>query len=198
MSILAQKVSEPTEEDWNQLKRVVKYLKATNKLKLQLSNIRSDRLMLFGYADATWADDRIERKSNSGRIIYFNGGTISWSCNKQSMVASSSCEAEYISLCEASKEVKWLRQLLEEMHEQFDTPTIIYEDNQSCIALVRDHKFSYKTKHIDTRYKMIRDLVKKEVIKCEYCPTEEMVADLLTKPLSSVKHDYFRKMCNMV
>lgn len=198
ISILAQKVSEPTNEDWNQLKRVVKYLKATHKLRLRLSNIQSKNLALYGYADATWADDRIERKSNSGRIIHFNGGTISWSCNKQNMVASSSCEAEYISLCDASKEVKWLRQLLEEMHEQFDSPTIIFEDNQSCIALVRDHKFSYKTKHIDTRYKMIRDLVKKKIIKCEYCPTEEMVADLLTKPLSSIKHNYFRKLCNMV
>lgn len=198
VSILAQRVSNPSNEDWNQLKRVVRYLKSTHQLKLKLSMVQSDKLALFGYADATWADDRFERKSNSGRIIYFNGGTISWACNKQSMVASSSCEAEFISLCEASKEVKWLRQLLVEMHEPIESHTTIYEDNQSCIVLVRDHKFSYKTKHIDTRYKMIRDLVKKGIIDCEYCPTEEMVADLLTKPLSSIKHDYFRSKCNLV
>lgn len=198
VSILAQKVSHPSIEDWNQLKRVVKYLKSTHQLKLKVSNLQSGDLSLIGYADATWADDRIDRKSNSGRIIYFNGGTISWSCNKQNMVASSSCEAEFISISEASKEVKWLRQLLEELHETICSPTTIFEDNQGCIDLVRDHKFSYKTKHIDTRYKMIRDLVRKKIIECQYCPTEEMIADLLTEPLSAIKHNYLREKCNLL
>lgn len=198
VSILAQRVTKPTNEDWNQLKRVVKYLKSTHDMKLKLSNIQSNNLSLFGYADATWADNRSERKSNSGRIFFLNGGTISWACNKQSIVAQSSCEAEYISISEAAKEAKWLRQLLEEMNEHFSGPTLIYEDNQGCIEMVRDGKFSFKTKHIDTKYKMIRDLVKKEIIDCEYCPTEEMIADLMTKPLSVVKHNYLREKCNIV
>jgi len=84
------------------------------------------------------------------------------------------------------------------MHEQISTPIVIYEDNQGCIELVRDSKFSYKTKHIDTKYKHIRDLVQNGDILCEYCPTEEMVADLLTKPLSAAKHEYFRSKCNVV
>lgn len=198
VSILAQKVSKPTANDWEQLKRVVKYLKSTHNLKLKLSNICSENSSLYAYADATWADDRIDRKSNSGRIVFFNGGTISWSCQKQNTVAGSSCEAEFISICKASKEVKWLHQLLEEMNEMISTPIVIYEDNQSCIEIVRDHKFSYKTKHIDTKYKMIRDLVKKNFIDCLYCSTEEMIADLLTKPLSFVKHEYLRAKCNLV
>lgn len=151
VSILAQKVSHPSDEDWNQLKRVVKYLRATHQLKLRLSNVQTKDLSLFGYADATWADDRVDRKSNSGRIIFFNGGTISRSCNQQSIVATSSCEAEFVSISEASKEVKWLRQLLAEMNEHINSSTVVFEDNQSCIELVRDHKFSYKTEHIDTR-----------------------------------------------
>lgn len=197
VSILAQKVSKPTGEDWNQIKRVVKYLKSTQKLKLKLSNIQSGETSLIGYADATWADDKIDRKSNSGRIFYMNGGTISWACHKQSIVAQSSCEAEFISIAEAVNEVKWLRQLLEEMHIKIESATTIYEDNQGCIELVRDGKFSHKTKHIDTKYKMIRDIVKKGIIKCEYCPTEDMVADLLTKPLSATKHNYLREKCNL-
>lgn len=176
----------------------MKYLKSTHQLKLKLSNIQSDKLALYGYADATWADDKVERKSNRGRILFYNGGTIGWSCNKQNMVATSSCEAEYVSLCEATKEIKWLRQLLEEMHEKMDYPAVLMEDNQSCIVIMRDHHFSYKTKHIDTRYKMVRDLFKKEIINIEYCPTEEMVADLLTKPLPITKHEYLREKCNVV
>lgn len=198
VSILAQKVSKPLTSDWDQLKRVVKYLKSTQHLKLKLSNVELGDLSLFCYADATWADDCIDRKSNSGRITFFNGGTISWSCTKQNTVATSSCEAEFISISDASKEVKWLKQLLEELHEEISMPVVIFEDNQSCIELVRDHKFSYKTKHIDTKYKWIRDLAKKNVIVCKYCPTDEMIADLLTKPLSNVKHNYFVDKCNLV
>lgn len=198
ISILAQKVCKPTTEDWNQLKRVVKYLKATHEMKLSLSNIQLGEQKLFGYADATWADNKIDRKSNSGRIFYLNGGTISWTCRKQSIVAQSSCEAEFISIADAINEAKWLRQLLAEMHVGHDAPTVIYEDNQSCIDLVRDSKFSYKTKHIDTKYKMIRDIIRKKIIRPEYCPTEEMVADLLTKPLSAIKHNYLRDKCNLL
>lgn len=142
--ILAQKVSQPTNEDWNQLKRIVKYLKATHQMKLKLSNVQSEDSALIAYADATLADDKIDRKSNSGRIIYLNGGTISWGCNKQGMVTKSSCEAEFISISQASNDVKWVRQLLEEMHERIDESTVIFKDNQSCIDLVRDQKFSYK------------------------------------------------------
>lgn len=166
-------------------------------MKLKVSNVQSSNLTLYGYADAIWADDRIERKSNSGRVICFNGGTISWSCNKQSIVATSSCEAEFIAISDASKEVKWLRQLLEEMNVKFDDATTMFDNNQTCIELMRDYKFSCKTKHIDTRYKMVRDLVKRKIIKCEYCPTEKMVVDFLTKPLSAIKHNYLREKCNL-
>lgn len=106
--------------------------------------------------------------------------------------------AEYIAILEAAKEAKWLRQLLDEMNEAISAPTLIYEDNQGCIDLVRYNKFSFKTKHIDKKYKMIRDFVKKKIIECEYCPSDEMVADVLTKPLSLVKHNYFREKCNVV
>lgn len=126
---------------------------------------------MYGYADATWAYDKSDRKSNSGRIMYFNGGTISWGCNKQNVVASSSCEAEFISIAEASKEVKWLRQLLEEMNEPIETPTTIYEDNQSCIELVRDSKFSYKTKHPNAQIMHIF-LSKKDTNYAQLCRLE--------------------------
>lgn len=63
--MLAQKVTQPSNEDWNQLKRVVRYLIATHKMQLKLSNIRSNELALYGYADATWADDRIEQQTHN-------------------------------------------------------------------------------------------------------------------------------------
>lgn len=196
VNILAQKVANPTMEDWSQCKRVLKYLKSTSQLKLNLSNDENEQ-SLVGYADANWAEERTERKSNSGRIYFYNGGTIGWSCQKQSIVATSTCEAEFISLSEASKDAKWLRQLLEEIHYPINEPTLIYNDNQSCLRLVNDDKFSFRTKHIDTKYKLTKDLVKKGIIRCTYCPTEEMIADILTKPLTAPKHVTLREKCNL-
>lgn len=99
VSILAQKVSKPNQEDWNEVKRVVKYLRGTATLSLTLG-ADSDNESLIGFADANWAESRIDRKSNSGYVFRLFNGTISWSCKKRTCIALSSTEAEYIALSE--------------------------------------------------------------------------------------------------
>ncbi|XP_036345698.1 secreted RxLR effector protein 161-like [Rhagoletis pomonella] len=101
VSILAQKVSNPTQNDWNQLKQALKYLKETSNIKLKLSRVDSKESDLIGYADANWAEDRNSRKSNSGYAFFYNGGLINWTCRKQSCVSLSSTEAEFIALSDA-------------------------------------------------------------------------------------------------
>lgn len=196
VSILSRKVSNPTKGDWNELMRVVRYLKGTCEFKLRLSN-RNHNENLLGYADADWAENRIDRKSNSGYIFKFNGGTISWACRKQTCVSLSSCEAEYIALCEASQEMIWLRKLLNEMHATQHEPTILFEDNQSCIKSVENSKFSNRTKHIDTKIHFVHGIGETKELKVIYCPTSEMVADLLTKPLNHIKLKKFRLMAGV-
>ena len=83
---------------------------------------------------------------------------------EQTLVDSSTCEAEYIALSKAAKEAKWLRQLLTNLHIHIEKPIIIFNANQSCLRLLNDDKFSFKTKHMDTKYKMRKDLVKKGII----------------------------------
>lgn len=198
ISILARKVSEPNEEDWNQLKRVVKYLKSTADLKLYLSDNQEEKQELFGYADANWAEDKATRKSNSGYVFFFNGGVIGWACRKQGCVSLSSTEAEFIALSDACQEIAWLRRLLSDIHIDCKEPTLLYEDNQSCLKLIKEEKFSNRTKHIDTKFHFVKDYMDKGVVKCEYCPTGLMVADLLTKPLPVVKHIELRDKCKLV
>lgn len=99
--LVSQKVEAPTEMDWNQLKRVVRYLKGTINIKLKLSNIKNNHDLIVGYADADFAKDRIIRKSNSGIVFFVNGGVCSWSCRKQTCVALSSAEAEFVALSSA-------------------------------------------------------------------------------------------------
>lgn len=108
VSILTQKLSAPTQNDWSNAKHVVKYLIGTRSIKLNLSNVRGGEQNLFGYADADFAEDRLTRKSNSGHVFSLNGGLISWSSRKQTVVSMSSTEAEFVSLSDACREVMWL------------------------------------------------------------------------------------------
>lgn len=195
ISIMSRKVSCPTQQDWNELKRIVRYLKGTKDLKLTLSS-SSDRSGLTGYADADWAECRDDRKSNSGYVFKFCGGTISWACRKQTCVSLSTAEAEFVSLSEASQEAVWLQRLLEDLGEKAEAVTI-FEDNQSCLKMLDSEKFSNRTKHISTKFHYAKDLKTNGTIKYVYCPTESMAADLLTKPVPRVRLEVLRKACGL-
>lgn len=126
-------------------------------------------------------------------MFSFNGATISWACKKQTCVALSSTEAEYVALAEACQEAVWLRNILEDFGEKQEQPTTIFEDNQSCIKLVHRDKYNKRTKHISTKYNYVKNLSDTNVTKYEYCPTETMTADMLTKPLSQIKIKVLRQ-----
>lgn len=191
ISILAQKVSRPTQADWIELKRVVRYLKGSTDLKLLLGK-PNDNVPLFGYADANFAEAKIDRKSNSGHIFFVFGAAVSWSCRKQTCVALSSCEAEFVSLSDACKEAVWLRRLLEEFDLDIKEPTLICEDNQSCLKLIEEENLTRRSRHIDTRRFYVKEHIVNGTIRCEYCSSENMLADMLTKSLPAPKLEKFR------
>ena len=108
------------------------------------------------------------------------GGPISWLSKKQSVVALSTSEAEYVVLSLATQEAIWIRRLLTELNIS-TKPVMLMEDNQAAIAIARNPVAHARTKHIDIRYHYaLRD----HIIHVHYCPTSDMLADLLTKPLS--------------
>ncbi|KAK2577550.1 hypothetical protein KPH14_012917, partial [Odynerus spinipes] len=158
VTILSRKMQNPTETDWKEAKRVARYLKGTMNYVLKLGNTKNCNEELVGYADADWGEDKKDRKSNSGYVFQYYGSSISWACRKQTCVALSSAEAEYISISEACQEGLWLIKLLEDFQKKVQLPLMMYEDNQSCINLIKNDKFSKRTKHIDIRYHHIKDL----------------------------------------
>lgn len=192
IAILAQKISKPTKYDWNELKRVVQYLKGTANYQLYLA--ARDKSDLIGYADANWGESRHDRKSNSGFVFMLNGGVVSWCSKKQNCVALSSTEAEVIALAEATKEVIWIKQLLFEIGQEINIPITIYEDNQSCRHMILNGNASNRTKHIDVRCHFVKDHIKEGLINCLYCSSGEMIADILTKPLQRIKFEKFRSL----
>lgn len=187
VSILSQKVSHPDTKDLVEVKRVIKYLAATKDLCLRLSNKNSDHSDMLFYSDANWAEDRTDRKSNSGYIGFVSGGTISWACHKQACVSLSSTEAEYVALTEATQELLWLKDLCKEFSIKIQYPVQIKADNQSAIKIVSNQKFSNSTKHIETKYHFIKSIKEQNIIGLQYCPAEYNIADMLTKPLAAVK-----------
>ena len=85
----------------------------------------------------------------------------------------------------------WLRTFLKELFGATMEPTTLYCDNQSAIALAKDHQYHARTKHIDIRFHFIRWIVENGSLALVYCPTEDMIADTLTKPLPSAKAKHF-------
>lgn len=94
-------------------------------------------------------------------------------------------EAEYTALSEACKELIWIRRLLEDMNCKQEGPTVMFEDNVSCINFVEVQRQSRRSKHIDTRMHFTRELVENGTAILKYCASENMTADLLTKPVGS-------------
>ena len=142
----------------------------------------------------TGAGSLDDRKSTTGFVFDF-GGPISWQSKKQPTVALSSTEAEYMALTQAAKEAIWLQGLLSELGIKETRPTTILEDNQGCIALAKNPTSHARTKHIDIRHHFIRETLENERIKLKYCPTADMVADILTK---AIPKDQFEKLRNML
>lgn len=183
----------PSSKHWVAVKRIFRYLKGTDSFGLFYSRHHNNEFV--GYSDSDWAGDKTDRKSTSGYCFKIGDSLISWRSNKQTCVALSTAEAEYVALAAASQEAIWLNELFRDMNFEYDSPMTIYEDNQSAIALANNPRNHPKTKHIDIKYHFIRDLVKQSRIKIEYCPTELMLADIFTKPITT---DKFIKLRNMI
>ena len=91
------------------------------------------------------------------------------------------------------KEVTWIREILKSFGITTSEATLVYTDNQSCIAMVENKKQSNKTKHIDIKYHYVKEEVERKQVILKYVPTEHNVADLMTKPLGRIKTEQLRK-----
>ena len=187
--LLSRKSENPSQQDWKAVKRVVGYLKGTQDEKLK---IQSNGKRLTMYVDADWAQDRESRKSTSGFTILFGDSCISWKSKKQTCVALSTCEAEYIALSESAKELLWILQLTKDMELDQHNPIPVYEDNQATIKVAENEKSNFRMKHLDIKFHKIRELITSGVIQLHHCPTDKMIADILTKPLPRIRFEDFK------
>jgi hypothetical protein len=192
-------MSNPAKHHGHALKNLMRYLRSTLKQKLRFGPGGEHENQLVVYTDADWASDKTDRKSISGGVAMFYGGPISWASKKQNSVATSSAESEYISQAMFTKQGQWLAEVLRSMKaskliNENGLTVQMYGDNQGALALVKNPQLHERSKHIAICYHFIRDLAEKGMLRIDYIPTSEMVADGLTKPLGRVAFKRFKDM----
>jgi hypothetical protein len=147
---LAVYTANPSTQHYGALKRTLRYLagiKAYGITYRKPENTQNDDNLFHGFADAAFANNN-NGKSTSGYVYLLSGGAITWKSKKQTTIALSNTEAEYIALSEAGREALWLRNLYNELGFLHKDPTIIKGDNKGSISMMKNAQFHQRSKHI--------------------------------------------------
>ncbi|CAM8943929.1 unnamed protein product [Rhodiola kirilowii] len=172
--------AEPRESHVKAVKRILRYLKGTEKLVMWYPRVKS--LSLEGYSDADFAGDRTDRKSTSGMAQFLGSCLVSWGSKKQNSVALSTAEAEYVAAVAYFAQILWLRNQLSDFNLHFNQVPILC-DNTSAISIAKNPVQHGKTKPIEIKHHFLRDCVEKELVTINFCRSEDQVADIFTKAL---------------
>jgi len=189
VGVLSKYMASPTTVHWQVAKGLLRYVASTAAHGIIYGGSNTEALTIEGYCDADYAGDVDTRRSTSGYVFTMAGGAISWASRRQATVAASTTEAEYIAAATAVKEALWLRQLAADLHERTTTITI-KADNQSAIKLLKNPVSSMRSKHIDVAYHFARERVARKEVTFHYISTEQMIADVLTKPVNAAKLEF--------
>ncbi|KAL6054460.1 Cysteine-rich receptor-like protein kinase 25-like protein [Balamuthia mandrillaris] len=184
LSQLTRFCSDPSKHHWAAAQHTLRYLKHTQNTCIVYDGNAPNADRLIGYTDADFGGKEKKQKSTSGYGFTLCGGPISWSSKKQSDIALSTSDAEYVAACHATKEAVWLRQLLKDLKLPQQGPTELFEDNQTAIKIAENPIIHDRSKHIDVKYHYVRQKVKRKEVKLIYVPSGENIADAMTKSLA--------------
>ncbi|KAE9223517.1 hypothetical protein PF002_g14939 [Phytophthora fragariae] len=156
-----------------------------------------DLLRVEAYSDADYANDKEDHQSVSGYVTMVNGSVVSYGSRKQGLNAQSTMESEYIAMNEGARDIMWLRGLCDELRWRYDTPKL-WCDNTAAIALSKKPRKHNGSEHIENRFHYVRNLEDRELLEVQHCRTDQMTADILTKPLARVKFEFFCSLLGVV
>ncbi|KAI0499127.1 hypothetical protein KFK09_020028 [Dendrobium nobile] len=188
-NMICQKMHQPSGQDFNALKRLLRYIQGTQQFGLPITR---GPLHLRSFSDSDWASNPLDRKSISGFCSFLGNSLVSWCVKKQLTVAKSSTEAEYRSLASATSDIIWLQRLLADFHITLTAPTSLSCDSSSALALANNPVFHARTKHIEIDYHFIRERILSKEIDVQHINSVDQPADILTKPLSLARFRLLR------
>ncbi|MDV3183817.1 MAG: Ty1/Copia family ribonuclease HI [Sweet potato little leaf phytoplasma] len=179
-----------TTAHWNLVKRILRYLKTTSSHGISFCNL--GHLSLTSYTDADWANCPDDRRNTSGYCVFLGSNLVSWSSTKQKVVSRSSAESEYRGLSNAATELGWIQSLLSELGLSPSSPPLLLCDNSSATYLAANPVFHSRSKHIEIDHHFIREKVLRKQLFVRFVPSEDQLADILTKPLATSRFQSLR------
>ncbi|KAL0546795.1 hypothetical protein IC582_016708 [Cucumis melo] len=184
IGIISRYQSNPGRDHWTTVKNILKYLRRTKDYMLVYG---SKDLILTGYTDSDFQTDKDGRKSTSGSVFTLNGGGVVWRSIKQSCIAESTMEAEYVAACEAAKEAVWLKKFLIDLEvvPNMHLSITLYCDNSDVVTNSREPLSHKRGKHIEQKYHMIRKIVHRGDVTVTKISSEQNMADPFTKALTA-------------
>ena len=195
VGVLGRYQSNPSMDHWKAAKKVMRYLQGTKDYMLMYR--QTDNLDLVGYSNADFVGCVDSRKSTSWYIFIMVGGAVSWRSVKQTLSATSTMEAEFVSCFEATSQGVWLNSFIYGLRlmDSISRPLRIFCDNSAVVFLDKNNKNGSRSKHIDIKYLAIREHVKEKQVVIEHISTELMITDPLTKGMPPMKFkDHVDKM----
>ncbi|XP_019160488.1 PREDICTED: uncharacterized protein LOC109157062 [Ipomoea nil] len=187
---LCQHMHAPTATHWEQLKRVLRYVKGTVNFGLQVR--KSSSREIHAFSDSDWAGCSEDRKSTSGFAVFLGSNLVSWVCKKQRTIARSYIEAEYKALADACAEVIWIMSLLREICVTGISVPKLWCDNLGATYMCANPIFHARTKHVEIDYHFVRDKVITGEIQLNFISTKDQLADIFTKALSGPRFSFLR------
>ena len=211
---LSQYSNNPAEEHYNAVKQIFKYLKATRtegiyfwrkdprddlpdlplpKVTKQTHQVDpstycDEPTLIHGAVDSDWAGDTNHRKSVTGIIIKYAGGTIYFKTKFQDTIAMSSTEAEFTAACDAAKAILYIRSILDEINISQDEATTLYIDNNGALLMANAQQPTRRTRHMDIKHFAILDWVERDLVVMKRINTTDNYADSMTKSLGRQLH----------
>lgn len=184
VNVLSRHQTNPTEEDWKMVTRLMRYLKGTKSLGLRYTG---DKEGIESYSDASFADCK-NSLTTCGYVIKLFGDSISWRTHKQTYVALSTCQAEYIAMSEASQEMLSIHNTLKLILIKLPLPMTLWCDNRAATVSAETNGGN-KLRHIvEVKAHHIKECVKRKLIKVELVRSRDQLADVFTKPLTFELH----------
>jgi hypothetical protein len=183
VSVVSQFMHNPSESHMEAVLRILRYLKSSPGKGLMFS--KHNHLEVSGYTDADWAGCINDRKSTSGYFTFVGGNLVTWRSKKQKVVARSSAEAEYRGMAQGVCELLWLRNLLRDLGFKPKQAMNLFCDNKAAIDISHNPVQHDRTKHVEVDRHFIKEKLEAKLIAFPFVPTEEQLADILTKAVSN-------------